>query len=172
MHLSPLLTVFATLCSITVAIPLGQDTPAQDLTPTPTFKPSASASHSHSASASPVRTPVGAYQCPQQQYKACCQSLEQETQGIFQSLGDLVPFMGGVQVSSKVSFQCKNMGENTDPATCKGNGYSPMCCSDRIDTASINRCKSFESVKEKYYQSFGYNVDDESQSDLVYDVLS
>lgn len=156
MRLTPLLTIFTTLCSVTTAIPLAQDTPAPALTPTPTFKPSAYASHSHSASASPVRTPVGAYQCPQQQYKACCQSLEKETQGIFESLGELVPFMGGVQVSSKVSFQCalfssisctiwhylrsvltlnlgKNMGENTDPATCKGHGYSPMCCSDRVD---------------------------------------
>ncbi|KAJ5672786.1 hypothetical protein N7507_001913 [Penicillium longicatenatum] len=172
MHLTPLLTIFATLCSITTAIPLGQDTPAEALTPSPTFKPSASASYSHSALASPVRTPVGAYQCPQQQYKACCQSFEEETQGIFKSLGDLVPFIGGVQVSSKVSFQCKNMNEDTDPATCQGHGYSPMCCSDRIDTASINRCKPFKSVKEKYYQSFGYNVADESQSELVYDIMS
>lgn len=30
----------------------------------------------------------------------------------------------------------KNMGENADPATCKGHGYSPMCCSDRIDVRS------------------------------------
>ncbi|KAJ6110416.1 hypothetical protein N7486_002651 [Penicillium sp. IBT 16267x] len=171
MHLTPLLTIFATLCSITTAIPLGEDIPAQSLTPTPTFKPSAFASPSLSASASPVRTPVGAYQCPPQQYKACCQGLQEATQGIFHSLGELIPTVGGLEVSSKVSFQCKVMDEDAAPATCKGHGYSPMCCSDRI-TDSINECKSFESVKEKYYKSFGYNVDDESTTDLIYDVMS
>lgn len=37
----------------------------------------------------------------------------------------------------------KNMGENTDPATCKGHGYSPMCCSDRIDVCSPMLMLSF-----------------------------
>lgn len=37
----------------------------------------------------------------------------------------------------------KNMGDNTDPATCKGHGYSPMCCSDRIDVRSPMLMLSF-----------------------------
>ncbi|KAJ5947602.1 hypothetical protein N7466_000617 [Penicillium verhagenii] len=170
MHLAPLLTILATLCSITTAIPLGQDQ-SQPTTPTPSTNPSASASHTHSATA-PVRTPVGPYQCPQEQYKACCQSLEQTTQDVFTSLGEVLPMVGGIQVSSKVSFQCNRMTDNADPATCKGHGYTPMCCSNKINGDAVSSCKSFESAKEKYYQSLGYNVDEESTTELVNDVMS
>ncbi|KAJ5759761.1 hypothetical protein N7520_006917 [Penicillium odoratum] len=170
MHLK-LFTLFATLCTITTAVPFSH----QEQTPTLTIIPkSASASHSQpSASASPTRIPVGAYQCPEKQYKACCMSLEEASKDIIvKPLSDLVPMFGGIQVSSKVSFQCNNMADDADPDTCSGHGYTPMCCSDQADKSSLNSCKSFASVKERYYQSFGYNVGEESQSDLVYDVMS
>ncbi|KAJ5647233.1 hypothetical protein N7490_003605 [Penicillium lividum] len=168
MHLK-LFTLFATLCTITTAIPFGH----QDQTPTSAFIPASVSALLSQPSASPTRTPVGAYQCPQEQYKACCMSLEEASNDVIvKPLSDLVPMFGGIQVSSKLSFQCKNMADDAAPVTCSGHGYTPMCCSDHADKSSVNECKSFADVKERYYQTFGYNVDEESQSDLVYDVVS
>ncbi|KAJ5708935.1 hypothetical protein N7493_010269 [Penicillium malachiteum] len=182
MRLASLFTSLATLCTIVVAIPVAAD-PSLMQMPTPsksTPSVASTASPSHSASPSTL-TLVGAYQCPRNQYKACCQSLEQTTKELMKPVGDLVPIVGGISISSQVSFQCNAMAPLTDPNTCKGHGYTPMCCENNTEGmanaaaeqgAAMNACMPFEKAKETYYQSFGYNVGEESNVDLINDVMS
>ncbi|KAJ6022173.1 hypothetical protein N7540_007677 [Penicillium herquei] len=190
MRFAPLLASLATLCSIVVAVPVAAD-PSLMQRPTPsksTPSVASTATPSHSATPSTL-TLVGAYQCPRNQYKACCQSLEQTSKELMAPVGDLVPIVGGISISSQVSFQCNAMAPLTDPNTCQGHGYTPMCCENDTENALIsfgqgmtnaaaeqgaamNTCKPFEKAKETYYQSFGYNVGEESNVDLINDVLS
>lgn len=97
---------FTSLLTIAVAIPVTQEPHA---TPAPTSakptKPSsAAAAQASSHLATP--SPVGAYSCPPKQFKQCCQSVEQTSHSIMKGLGELVPILGGIQISSQISFQC------------------------------------------------------------------
>lgn len=54
----------------------------------------------------PWMTPVGAYQCPQEQVKRCCMSLEQTSRMLIDGVGELVPVVNGLSISSQISFHC------------------------------------------------------------------
>jgi hypothetical protein len=64
----------------------------------------ASPSHSGSASASP--NPFEAYSCPKGKYKNCCMGIEQASHDILTPLGDVIPIVGGLKVSSAIAYQC------------------------------------------------------------------
>ncbi|KAJ5602524.1 hypothetical protein N7537_005480 [Penicillium hordei] len=170
MHLTTLLTGLVSLLSVTTAIPVGNDipTPASSVSKS-LISPSSSASAS--ASATPSPNPYEAYTCPEGQSKSCCMSVQQASGEITKGLGELVPIVSGLQVSSAISFQCKSMAEKEAPDTCNGKGYSPMCCSNRIDGSAFNSCKSFEEVKKTYYANqMGHKP--ETQADMIMDILT
>ncbi|PYH78501.1 hypothetical protein BO82DRAFT_367575 [Aspergillus uvarum CBS 121591] len=57
--------------------------------------------------------------------KQCCQSIESVADSVLQPLGQLVPYLSGVDISSLLALECTGM-ENTDPnANCFN---SVMCC--------------------------------------------
>lgn len=86
----------------------------------------------------------------------------------------------------------KAMADDVSPNACDKEGYAPMCCNSEngvcctrystndtkiltflaLQGSGINGCKPFEEVKEKYYKSFGYNKDDETQAEYIEDALS
>ncbi|KAJ5689277.1 hypothetical protein N7462_003669 [Penicillium macrosclerotiorum] len=166
MHLPSVFTSLATLLTITAAVPVV----AQNTTPRPTPTKAAIPSPIFSSIATPSMTPVGAYQCPQKQFKQCCMSLEQTSRTIVHGLGELVPVLSGVQLSSAISFQCKPMEDSVSPNACNDEGYGPMCCASSGSSGAVNTCKPFAQAKEEYYRSFGFQ--DESQADYINDVLS
>ncbi|KAJ5573767.1 uncharacterized protein N7459_008194 [Penicillium hispanicum] len=169
MYLPTIFSSLATLLAVTAAVPLGPDTQKLKPTPTPSRPITPSVSPSSSTYRPATVTPVGAYSCPQQQYKQCCQSLQEASQDVTQKLGEVVPILGGLQISSKISFQCKDMKKDQDPNTCQGHGYTPMCCTSQPG-GDVNMCKPFEAAKEEYYKTFGYS--DEDQVDVINDALS
>lgn len=107
MHIETIFSILASL-AVASAVPVLQEYPVVPM-PTPTMPAIASSSATYSspsaASSTPV-VPVGPYSCPEHQYKQCCQSLAQTSHDIIQPLGELVPIVGGIQISSAVSFQC------------------------------------------------------------------
>ncbi|KAJ5995639.1 hypothetical protein N7481_002616 [Penicillium waksmanii] len=177
MHLEAFFSIFASL-AVASGVPVLQESPAVPM-PTPTMPVIASSSAAHSspsaahsspsASTSAPVVPVGPYSCPQNQYKQCCQSLAQTSHDILKPLGGLVPIVGGIQISSAVSFQCRDMRPNEPPGECNEPEYSPMCCSAE-NTGAVNSCKSFEKAKEEYYRSFGFGEED--TVDVINDVFS
>ncbi|KAF4763865.1 hypothetical protein HAV15_000650 [Penicillium sp. str.  len=108
MHLTTFLTGLVSLLSVTTAIPVGNDnpTPASSVSKS-LISPSSSASAS--ASATPSSNPYEAYTCPKGKFKSCCMSVQQAGGDVVKGLGELVPVVSGLQVSSAISFQCKNM---------------------------------------------------------------
>lgn len=91
--------------SVTSAIPVASDKP----TPTPSMSKvliSPSSSASASASPTPSVNPYEAWSCPAQKTKACCMSVQQTSHDIIKPLGELVPIVGGIQLSSAITFQC------------------------------------------------------------------
>ncbi|KAJ6155465.1 hypothetical protein N7470_006031 [Penicillium chermesinum] len=149
MRLIYLLAPVATICTFGAAIPLAS---SQGKSPTPTPTPTKAL-----ASASTPRTNPA---MPSQK----------TSKEIMKGLGDLVPIVGGIQISSKISFQCDAMSDATAPDDCQGHGFIPMCCSN--DTSNgVGSCKPFEIAKEDYYRSFGYNEQEESPVDTINDVM-
>ncbi|CAI7583353.1 unnamed protein product [Penicillium crustosum] len=170
MHVTTFLTGLVSLLSVTTAIPVGNDNP----TPTssvskPLVSPSSSASVS--ASATPSPNPYEAYTCPKGKFKSCCMSVQQAGGDIVKGLGELVPVISGLQVSSAVSFKCKDMAEKEAPDTCNAKGYSPMCCNSKNDDPGFNSCKPFAEVKKTYYTNQMKDMP-ETQADLIMDVLT
>ncbi|KAJ5517851.1 hypothetical protein N7453_000273 [Penicillium expansum] len=170
MQLTTLLTGLISVLSVTTAIPMGSESP----TPTSSVSKSLiahSSSASVSASPTPSPNPYEAYTCPKDKFKACCMSVQQTGKDIVKQLGDLVPVLSGLQVSSAISFQCKNMTEREAPDSCNGQGYNPMCCNTKIEDTGFNTCKPFEDVKKAYYMN---NMKDipESQADMIMDILT
>lgn len=101
MHIPTLFYTLATL-TITTAVPVAAGNSMTAPTPT-----QALIAPSHvSPAETPSMTPVGAYQCPQKQIKRCCQSLQQASRMLIDGIGELVPALGGISVSSQVSFNC------------------------------------------------------------------
>ncbi|CDM29639.1 hypothetical protein DTO013E5_6030 [Penicillium roqueforti] len=168
MHLTTLLTGLVSLLSIATAIPMASETPTST---TSVGKSLISPSSSASASPTPSPNPYEAYTCPPGKFKSCCMSVQQTGKDIVKSLGELVPVLGGVQVSSAIAFQCKNMTEIEAPDTCTGKGYNPMCCNTQNDGTSFNTCKPFEDVKRAYYSNQMKDVP-ESQADMIMDILT
>jgi hypothetical protein len=109
MHLITLVTSL-TLLAVTTAVPMAS--PTQSPTPTSAmpslYSPSHSGSAFASASASPSASPnpFEAYSCPAGKYKNCCMGVEQASHDILKPLGDIVPMVGGLQVSSAIAYQC------------------------------------------------------------------
>jgi hypothetical protein len=102
MHIPTLFYTLATL-TITTAVPVAA---GKSMTaPTPTQAMMAPPSQV-SPVESPSMTPVGAYQCPQKQFKRCCMSLQQTSRMLIDGIGELVPALGGISVSSQISFDC------------------------------------------------------------------
>ncbi|CRL29430.1 unnamed protein product [Penicillium camemberti] len=170
MHLKTFLTGLVSLLSVTTAIPVGNDKP----TPTTSVSKSLispSSSASASASATPSSNPYEAYTCPKGKFKSCCMSVQQAGGDIVKGLGELVPVVSGLQVSSAISFQCKNMAEREAPDTCNGKGYSPMCCNSASDDSGFNSCKPFEEVKKTYYTNQMKDIP-ETQADMIMDILT
>ncbi|GLI74995.1 hypothetical protein PoHVEF18_003245 [Penicillium ochrochloron] len=167
MHIPTLFYTLATL-TITAAVPVSAGNSMTAPTPTQAMM----APSQVSPVATPSMTPVGAYQCPQKQFKRCCMSLQQTSRMLIDGIGELVPALGGISVSSQVSFDCKAMADDVSPNACDAEGYAPMCCNSENGGSGINACKPFEEVKEKYYKSFGYNKGDETQAEYIEDALS
>ncbi|KAJ5099652.1 hypothetical protein N7532_006653 [Penicillium argentinense] len=163
MRLAVVLPTLATL-TMTSAVPVVQD---RNPMPTPT-QPAVQSASTATPTPSASATPVGPYTCPQKQTKKCCMSLSQTSKNLMKPLGDLLPILRGVQISSSVSFQCRDMRESEAPDHCVDDDYSPMCCINEI-TEGIDKCKPFALAKEEYYRTFGYGQ--ESQVDLINDVV-
>lgn len=103
MYLNTFFTGLAAILSVTSAVPMAKDKP----TPTPSSsKALISPSSSASASPTPSLNPYEAYTCPAGKFKACCMSVQQTGHDIIKGLGELVPIVGGIQLSSAISFQC------------------------------------------------------------------
>lgn len=101
MHLATLIYSLATL-TIATAVPLA---PGNTVT-VPTSTAANTAPSPVSSVAAPSMTPVGAYQCPPKQFKRCCMSVQQTSRMLIDSIGELVPVLGGIAISSQVSFDC------------------------------------------------------------------
>ncbi|OOQ85621.1 hypothetical protein PEBR_25464 [Penicillium brasilianum] len=163
-------TLFCALTTLTIAAAVPVAAGSSMTTPTPTqaiVDPSEAYPVDY-----PWMTPVGAYQCPQEQVKRCCMSLEQTSRMLIDGVGELVPVVNGLSISSQISFHCKDMADGVDPNTCNQKGYAPMCCNSGGGSSGADGCKPFEEVKEKYYKSFGYNKDDQSQADYIMEAVS
>jgi hypothetical protein len=97
-------TLFCALTTLTIAAAVPVGVGSSMTTPTPTQAIVAP------SQASPVdfpwMTPVGAYQCPQDQAKRCCMSLEQTSRMLIDGVGELVPALSSISISSQVSFHC------------------------------------------------------------------
>ncbi|KAJ5469970.1 hypothetical protein N7530_007327 [Penicillium desertorum] len=171
MHLTTLITGLVSLLSVTTAIPMASDKPTPTSVSKSLISPSSSASVSASASATPSPNPYEAYTCPKGKYKSCCKSVEQTSNDLIKPLGELVPIVNGLQISSALSFECKHMAERDAPDTCNGKGFSPMCCSNKIEDSGFNTCKPFAEEKKNYYASQMKNRP-ESQVDVIMDVLT
>ncbi|KAJ5108630.1 hypothetical protein N7456_005305 [Penicillium angulare] len=172
MHLTPLFALMATFCTLSVAVPVNHDHAlAHNPSRTNVLASSSAAYASPSATPSMI-TVAGAYQCPPKQRKSCCTSLEETTKELMKPVSDLVPSIGGISISSKVSFQCNPMDPLAAPQTCQGHGYTPMCCVNATTESSMDACQPFEKAKEKYYQSLGFNKSEETNTDLINDVFS
>jgi hypothetical protein len=104
MYLTTLLAGLVSLLSVTTAIPMASD----KSTPTSVSKSliSPSSSASVSASATPSPNPYEAYTCPKGKYKSCCKTVEQTSNDLIKPLGELVPIVSGLQISSALSFEC------------------------------------------------------------------
>ncbi|KAF7712243.1 Uncharacterized protein PECH_004336 [Penicillium ucsense] len=173
MHFTTLIYTLTMLAMTTSAIPLSPTSPsiaavkASKTGPSPLASP-AVASSAAKASA----TPVGAYQCPPNKYKRCCMSIQEGSRELLDKVGELVPTLGGIAVSSQISFSCKVMADDVSPDTCNAKGYLPMCCDSSTSGNGISPgCKPFEEVKEQYYSSFGAERP-QTQAELINDVLS
>jgi hypothetical protein len=101
MHLPTLFYTLATL-AITAAVPVT----AENSTATPTATQAIDAPSQANPVATPSMTPVGAYRCPPKQFKRCCLTLQQTSRELIDGLGELVPVLGGLSVSSLISFDC------------------------------------------------------------------
>ncbi|EKV10899.1 hypothetical protein Pdw03_7429 [Penicillium digitatum] len=169
MHFTTLLTGLVPLLSVTAAIPTGGENP----TSTSVSKSLISHSSSVSASASPTPSsnPYEAYTCPKDKFKSCCMSVQQTSSDIIKDLGELVPVLGGLQLSSAISFQCKNMTDQEAPDSCNDQGYAPMCCNTENDGTGFNACKPFEEVKRAYYAN-QMKDKPETQADMIMDILT
>ncbi|CAG8373160.1 unnamed protein product [Penicillium salamii] len=187
MHPTTLFMGLTALFSVTSAIPVAHEKP----TPTPSMSKvlvSPSSSASASASPTPSTNPYEAYTCPAKKQKACCMGVEQASKDIISPLGELVPIVGGLQVSSAITFQCKSPAENqpalykmTDdrtgkkmdekapPSSCNEKGYSPMCCHD-INSIGFSSCKGFEQTKKNFYSQHGHA--EETQADMIMDAVT
>lgn len=121
-------------------------------------KPSSTALMASSTSTKPTAT-VAAYACPTKQFKQCCQSVNSASKSIIEPLGKLVPIIGGLQISSAITLQCrhsslfflctrntkytrnmdiltgalllgKHMKDDAYPDSCN-NGSTAMCCNSQ-----------------------------------------
>lgn len=169
MRFTSLFGAFSTLLSAAAAIPVAQGPSVQSPTPSKPVIPSASTPYVSQSPTPSMFALVGAYDCPPQQQKQCCQSLQETSHDIMEGLGELVPALGGIQISSKMVFQCKNMTPDEAPDSCKDMEYSPMCCSSESSNP-VGACKPFADAKEAYYRSFGYGQ--ESQADYINDAVA
>ncbi|OQE19466.1 hypothetical protein PENSTE_c015G10401 [Penicillium steckii] len=164
------------VCAVSSAVPVQQEYPVVPMpTPTKPLIQSASAASQASSSASPSASmaPVGPYSCPQNQHKQCCMSLADTSRdAVIKPLGELVPIVGGIQISSAISFQCKTMQESEAPDSCNEPEFRPMCCSNSNTGSSVNSCKPFEKAKEEYYRTFGYGKGVEDPTDVIMDAVS
>ncbi|KAJ5280320.1 hypothetical protein N7478_005692 [Penicillium angulare] len=172
MHIKPLFVLIATFCTLSAAVPFNHDHALAHNPSRTNLQASSSAAYASSSSTPSMITVAGAYQCPPKQHKSCCTSLEETTKELMKPVSDLVPSIGGISISSKVSFQCNVMDPLAAPQTCRGHGYTPMCCANAVTTSSLDACQPFEKAKKKYYQSLGFNKSEESNTDLINDVLS
>ncbi|CAG8416582.1 unnamed protein product [Penicillium salamii] len=168
MHPTTLFMGLTALFSVTSAIPVAHEKP----TPTPSMSKvlvSPSSSASASASPTPSTNPYEAYTCPAKKQKACCMGVEQASKDIISPLGELVPIVGGLQVSSAITFQCKKMDEKAPPSSCNEKGYAPMCCHD-INSVGFSSCKGFEQTKKNFYAQHGHP--EETQADMIMDAVT
>ncbi|KAJ6131943.1 hypothetical protein N7471_007158 [Penicillium samsonianum] len=168
MHLTTLFMGLVSLLSITAAIPMASEKPT---TTSSVSKSLISPSSSASVSPTPSPNPYEAYTCPKGKYKSCCMSVQQTGKDIINPLGELVPVVGGIEVSSALSFRCKNMAEREAPDTCTGKGYTPMCCDSKNEGSAFNTCKSFEEAKKTYYSNQMKDIP-ETQADMIMDILT
>ncbi|KAJ5831996.1 hypothetical protein N7474_000307 [Penicillium riverlandense] len=129
-------------------------------------KPSSTALTATSASAKTTAT-VAAYACPTKQYKQCCQTIDNASKKLIGPLGKLVPLVGGIQLSSSMTFQCKPMKDDAYPE-CE-DGASAMCCNSQAE--DFNSCKPFEEAKEKAEMA-ALGEKPESEFDVVNEAVS
>ncbi|KAJ5181198.1 hypothetical protein N7491_000753, partial [Penicillium cf. griseofulvum] len=172
MYFTRLLMGIVSLLSVTTASPMSSNKP----TPTssvwkPLSSPSSSASVSASASPTPSPNPYEAYTCPKDKFKSCCMSVQQTGKDVIQPLGELVPIVGGLELSSAISFQCKKMADKEPPETCNKQGYTPMCCNSNASGVGFNTCKPFEEVKKAYYAQQMEDMP-ETQAEMIMDILT
>ncbi|KAK9855558.1 uncharacterized protein MYU51_002093 [Penicillium brevicompactum] len=168
MHPTTLFMGLTAIFSVTSAIPVASDKP----TPTPSMSKvliSPSSSASASASPTPSVNPYEAWSCPAQKTKACCMSVQQTSHDLIKPVGELVPIVGGIQLSSAITFQCKPMDEKEPPSSCNKKSYSPMCCNGITDIG-FSSCKSFEQTKKNYYNNQGKV--EETQADMIMDAVT
>ncbi|KAJ5562980.1 hypothetical protein N7535_002574 [Penicillium sp. DV-2018c] len=163
-------SLFAGLASVlaVTAVPMA----SSKASPTPSASKSLispSSSASASASASPTPNPFEAYTCPEGKVKSCCMSLQETGTDLIKPIGKLVPIVSGVEISSAISFQCKDMKMQDPPDTCNARGYSPMCCNGQND-GTLSSCKPFEQVKKNYYSN--QKMLPETQADMIMDILT
>ncbi|KAL2811335.1 hypothetical protein BJX63DRAFT_433488 [Aspergillus granulosus] len=153
MRLTPLLLTLTTTLTLTSAIPFSsspaanQDPNTKNIyslrspgasKPTPTtpeedglastrassVKHSLATLISHDASASYDLTTCP----PSHPSRQCCASIDRLADDTTSELGDLIPYLSGVKVSSVVGLQCKAMSPDTPNIDCY---ESVMCCSDQ-----------------------------------------
>lgn len=109
-----LITYFLALLALAIAIPVAHEdhsasiqasSLSQAATSALWHKPSSAALTATSTSVKPTAT-VAAYACPTKQFKQCCQSVQSVSKSLIAPLGNLIPLLNGLQISSAVSFQC------------------------------------------------------------------
>ncbi|KAL2863313.1 uncharacterized protein BJX67DRAFT_262756 [Aspergillus lucknowensis] len=136
--------ILLTLTTLTTAIPVSSaPTTLQEIrlpAPTPTVPTTASATadtkasqlthelatllaHDASESYDPTTCPIS------HASRQCCTSITKLADDLSGQLGELVPWVGGVRVSSLVGLQCKSMAEETPNVDCTD---TVMCCSSGV----------------------------------------
>ncbi|KXG49611.1 uncharacterized protein PGRI_055790 [Penicillium griseofulvum] len=171
MHFTHLLMGIVSLLSVTTAIPMSSNKPTPTSSMLKSLISPSSASVSASASPTPSPNPYEAYTCPKGKFKSCCMSVQQTGKDVIKPLGELVPIVGGLELSSAISFQCKRMADKEPPATCNKTGYNPMCCNSNDTGVGFNTCKPFDQVKKAYYAQ-QMEEKPETQAEMIMDILT
>ncbi|EAW14778.1 uncharacterized protein ACLA_001890 [Aspergillus clavatus NRRL 1] len=137
MHTLALLSLLTTTLTVTLthAIPLANTGPSST--------PSSSA-----ALATPTLT--GPNICPGKRSKQCCTSLSQLQTSLLDPVGNVIPLLSGMQLTSLIGLSCRTMSDEHTKTDCAD---ALMCCDAAGEVGASNilqtKCEEFDLAKAK-----------------------
>ncbi|KAI9933254.1 hypothetical protein AWENTII_002716 [Aspergillus wentii] len=115
-------------------------------------KPASLASRIQSSSAA-VHTPSNTPKpetCPSGKSKMCCTSIDGIGDQLTGGLGSILPYVGGIQISSILGLECKPMAYSDPEEFCE---ESIMCCHGAPTKDIFKTCEMFDKAIAKKHSS-------------------